>query len=832
MTDWITITIDGKEVQAKKGELLTEAAARAGIKIPVFCSHTKLDPLGACRMCLVEMEGRRGKMLVTACTTPVNEGMTFYYNSDRARDAREGTLELILANHPLDCPICDKGGECDLQDQAMEHGPEKSHYWEPKRHKEKSYPLSDLIMLDQERCVLCWRCIRYLEQWEDKPQLGLFNRGSASVIDKFPGVDLEAYTSGNIIDMCPVGALTNRLSRFQFRPWVLEHTNSICTHCGMGCNLRIDTRDQRVRRNVARTNMAVNDEWICDKGRFANGFVFSEKRLTEPLVRIDGELQPASWEEALARVVAGLKNAAAKYGPDAVGGIGSAKLSNEANYLLGKLMRGLVGSNNVDFREGSALKGERRGIPSLQAAREADLVVLMGVDPSEEMPVLANFLKRAAKRNGAPVIIVHPRRIELAKYDGVFINPAPGEEPQVFNALTKATLQARGETIPAWLAEVEVSDEDKKAAALLLEAKNPFIIYGTDYSWGYGSANIVQSLRNWIAASGHGDNLGFLHIEANAVGAADVGLLPDMLPGHRPLGDDAARAQLGALWQAELPTRPGLGYSGMIASALGRIKALYIMGADPVGEKPSHKKELSALDFLVVQDIFLTETAKLADVVLPAASYAESDGTFTNTERRVQAAPQAAKTVGKSLPDWAILMHIARRYAPDKAAAWATSSVPAIFAEIASVAPQYAGLSWESLGDAGQQWAWEALPSHIELTPVKPLEPAPLEKPFTMRLVTGNLLWDDGNVFAATERMAAMGRKAAWMHPDDAAAIDAFDGDILAIRSRVATVELPLHISSHIKQGCVFIPFSLKDAPVGELMDAYGPRTTVAVYRA
>ncbi len=831
MSDWITITIDGKEVKAKQGELLTEAAARAGIQIPVFCSHPKLDPLGACRMCLVETEGRRGKMLVTACTTPVNDGAVFYYNSPRAKDARSGTMELILANHPLDCPICDKGGECDLQDQAMEHSAGHSHYWEEKRHKDKNHPLSDLIVLDQERCVTCWRCIRYLEQWEDKPQLGLFNRGSATVIDKFPDAELDAYTSGNIVDICPVGALTNRLTRFRYRPWRLEHTDSICTHCGMGCNLRIDTRDFRVRRNVARTNMAVNDEWICDKGRFANGFVFSDQRLTQPLARIDGDLRPVSWSEALDRVVKGLKGIVANHGASSVGGIGSAKLSNEANYLLGKFMRGLVGTNNVDFREGAALKAERRGIPSLQAAREADLIVLMGVDPSEEMPVLANFLKRAAKRGGAPIIIVHPRRIELTKYPGVFFNPAPGEEPPLFDALTKAALQAGDKAAPEWLADAEPTEAMQKAAELLIKAEKPFIIYGADYAWGYGSGSIVQSLTNWIVASGHGDRLGFLHTQANAVGAADMGLLPDSLPGHRPLSDEAARQQLESLWQTSLSAQAGLGYSGMIASALGRIKALYIMGADPVGEKPSYKKELSSLDFLVVQDMFLTDTAQLADVVLPAASYVESSGTFTSTERRVQVAPQAAKAVGDSLPDWTILMHIARRYAPDKADAWRTPSAEAIFAEITQAAPQYADFTWEGLGDSGQQWAWDALPARQEIVPYQASEPVPMDKTFNMHLIVGSLLWDDGNVFAATEQMTNLGHKAAWLHPDDAAALGVFEGDSIAVRSRAASLELPLHLSSAVKQGCVFVPFSLKDAPVGELFDEFGPRTTVAVYR-
>ncbi|NOX62477.1 MAG: NADH-quinone oxidoreductase subunit NuoG [Chloroflexi bacterium] len=836
MSDWITITIDGKEIQAKPGELLVDAAARAGIHIPVFCYHPKLDPLGACRMCLVEAEGRRGKMLITACTTPVADGGVYYYESERAVDARQGTLELILINHPLDCPICDKGGECPLQDQTLEHGPGKSHFWEEKNHKAKHYPLSDLIMLDQERCIVCWRCIRYLEEWEDKPQLGLFHRGGETVIDKFPDGKLDAYTSGSIIDICPVGALTNRLARFSYRPWELEKTPSICTHCGMGCNLRIDSRTHRIRRNVARENAAVNDEWICDKGRFAMGFASHPERLQEPLARINGELRPVSWPEALDRVVRGLKRVVETHGPAAVAAIGSAKLSNEANYLLAKFMRGVVGSNNLDFREGSAVVADPRGIPSLADARDADVIVLMGCDPGEEMPVLANFLKRAVLRGGAKMIIVHPRAIELTQYAAAFINPTIGAESAAFDALTRATLDASDAIIPDWLPEVEeaaqvagISVEDvREAARLLSQAKRPFIVYGVDYAWGYGARNLVTALTNWVVAAGHGERLGFLHSQANALGAADMGMAPDRLPGHRPLSDARARRELEARWQTEIPTQPGLSYGAMMASTPDRIRALYLMGADPVGEKPADAKALAELDFLVVQDMFLTESAKLADVVLPAASYAESRGTFTNTERRVQRAPQAVRTVGKSVADWAILMHLARRYAPDKKDAWDTPSVDAIFAEIAEVVPAYRGMSWENLGESGQQWPRDAVSLSRELRPHSgaAIPPSP-DYPF--RLVVGSLLWDGGTVFAATPQMAGLARQAAWLHPDDAARLGVQEGDAIEIRSRGGSIRTFAHLDPSIKPGSVFAPYSFPAAPVGNLFDDYVPRTSVAI---
>jgi NADH-quinone oxidoreductase chain G len=828
----ITITIDGKEIQAQKGELLTEAAARAGIEIPVFCSHPKLDPLGACRMCLVEAEGPRGRALITACTTPVAPGGVYHYNSPKAIDARQGTLELILINHPLDCPICDKGGECPLQNQTLEHGPGKSHFWEVKTHKGKNYPLSDLVLLDQERCIVCWRCIRYLQEWEDKPQLGLFHRGGETVIDKFPGAELDAYTSGSIIDLCPVGALTNRVARFGYRPWELERTDSICTHCAQGCNLRIDVRDNQVRRHVGRENMAVNDEWICDKGRFAAGVSRHPDRLTQPLMRVDGKLQPASWQEAVQRIASELKRIAHKHGPAAVGAIGSAKVSNEANYLLGKFMRALVGTNNLDFREGAALHAIPSGLPSLAAAKEADLIVLMGCDPSEEAPVLATFLKRAAKRGEAKVVVVHPRAIELTRYPGVFLQPAPGEETALFDALTRATLIAGDETVPDWLAAADPPDFDPaaitEAARLLAEAKRPFIVYGTDFAWGYGSRAIVTALTNWATAAGQGQRLGFLHSQANAQGAGDVGMLPDRLPGRRPLSDPEARARLEALWRTKLPAAPGLSYGGMMAGARDRtLKALYIMGADPAGEKPADAAALKTLDFLVVQDLFLTETAKLADVVLPAASYVESSGAFTNSERRVQIALQAVRPVGKSVADWNILMHIARLYAAGQTAAWDTTSVEAVFAEIVRAVPQYAGMSWENLGNQGQQAPWTL--AETGLQPHEAVDPHPTNADFPFALVTGNQLWDDGTVFAATPQMAGLGHKAAHLHPTDAAGLGLSEGDRVSVRSPAGGIELAIHLDSSLKPGAIFVPFSLASAPVGSLFDRFGPRTNVLV---
>ena len=319
MPEPVTLTIDDKQVTVPAGTLVVDAARALGIEIPVFCSHPKLEPVGVCRMCMVEYVTPRGNRVDVSCTVPVTEGMVVRTDTPAVKAAREGVLGFLLINHPLDCPICDKGGECPLQDQTLQYGPATSKFVEPKVHKAKHYPISDLIMLDQERCVLCWRCVRYMDEWEDKPQLGLFQRGDRTVIDAFPGQPVDAKTSGSVIDICPVGALTDRTARFAYRPWELKKTPSICTLCPVGCNLRLDERVHELRRVVAHENPAVNDVWICDKGRFVHGFVDHAERLKTPLVREDGALRPATWDEALKRVVERMENLVETQGP-ALGG--------------------------------------------------------------------------------------------------------------------------------------------------------------------------------------------------------------------------------------------------------------------------------------------------------------------------------------------------------------------------------------------------------------------------------------------------------------------------------------------------------------------------------
>ncbi|HIQ05448.1 MAG TPA: NADH dehydrogenase (quinone) subunit G [Anaerolineae bacterium] len=884
--DTVTFTIDGKQATVSAGTLLVEAAKAAGVEIPVFCSHPKLDPLGACRMCLVEIETPRGNQLTTACTTPVQDGMVVHYNSETAIKARQATVEFILSNHPLDCPVCDKGGECLLQDTAMAHGAGESHFVEEKAHKDKHHLISDLIMLDQERCVVCWRCIRYLEEWEDRPRLELFQRGGETVVDTFPGRPVDAKTSGNIIDLCPVGALTSRVSRFQYRPWRLEHTNSICTHCSMGCNIRIDSRTHRVRRVVARENMAVNDEWICDKGRFVFGFTNHPERLQQPLIRKDDELQFASWEEALDLVAHRLSTIVGKAGADAIGGLSSTKLSNETAYLFQKLFRSLIGTNNIDHRDGGEVLADPRGLSSisdLRNLREDDAIVLVGMDPSEEQPVLDLFIKRAVRRQGVKLIVLHSRQIELARYGdgrhGTYLIYQPGSEVMLFNGLVRVILKqgwarenvarrfAGWTDLPGWVDDARPEAVQgltgvpynalRRAADMLSNAGRALIFYGPDVVRGPLAGDVAAALTNLALVIGQPDGLAYIGTGANSQGARDVGLLPDHLPGHASVTDAAVRDRLARLWGGELPAQPGLTYHGMLQAAQdGSLKGLYCLGADPASESAIAKAALEKLDFLVVQDLFLTETAKLADVVLPAASAMESSGTFTNLERRVQRALQAVRPVGDARPDWQILTRLAvklhrlqlqdaeRRTKAERRGkkakkggqrrasvprVWSYSTPQSILEEITRAVPAYAGMGWDDLGDAGKQWSVQAVQQRPSFRPAYQ-RVLSSSGGYPLTLITGNLLYDGGTMFRTTKAVGGLiPQPEVWMNPQDARQMGLRAKQMITVASPSGRLRLAVRLDEQVWPGTIFVPRSLPGAPVETLLNGEGSTVRVRI---
>ena len=815
MSDNVTFTINEQEVSVPARTLLVDAARMAGIEIPVFCSHPKLDPVGCCRMCLVEVDGPRGTAMMASCTMPVGEGMVVRTNTEQVHAVQQANLAFILLNHPLDCPICDKGGECPLQDQTMRFGPGISQLIEPKRLAKKHYDISDTIVLDQERCVLCWRCIRYLEEWEDKPQLGLFERGNDTIVDIQAGRPVDAKTGGNIIDLCPVGALTNRVSRFAYRPWEIERTPSVCIHCSVGCNVRLDSRTHQLRRIVGRENMQVNDQWICDKGRFAHAWVSDEKRLDAPLLRKNGKLTPVQWSEALAYVAARLTGVKKQHGAQSIGAIGSGKLSNESNYALQRFFRGVIGTNNIDHRDGGDVAALPAGLPALAELMkpqygpdpQVDTVFLFGLDPSEELPVLDLHLKRAVLRGGAKLIIAHPRKIELTRYDGPYLAYQQGAESALIDSLSRAVQDAGTAS----------GDETVAAAAkLLAESDTTLIIYGPMAARGQDGPAVRRGLMKLAHAAGEGARLAYVGLDGNAQGCRDMGVLPDRLPGHFPLDDADAKIRLETLWACKLSTSRGRTYKKMLDSQ--QMKALFVMGANPADESPDWAANLENLDLLVVSDLLLTATAQKADVVLPALGWSEGDGTFTNLERRVQRAPRAVTNPkSRAAPDWMMLTHLARQMG----AAWPFADARSVTAEISRVVRAYAGLTWDALGDQGIQWDADSVPAatgqHDDES-VSAEDPAAADYPFS--LVTGTVLYDGGTLFRLTEQMQGMAHGATVsLNPTDAAAIGVEAGSPVSVQSEQGSLELTVAVDVQVQSGTAWIPESLPGAPVGALLN-------------
>ncbi len=817
MTDNVSLTINEEVVSVPARTLLVDAARMAGVEIPVFCSHPKLDPVGCCRMCLVEVDGPRGTAMMASCTMPVGDGMVVRTDTEQVRTVQEANLAFILLNHPLDCPICDKGGECPLQDQTMRFGPGISQLIEPKRLAKKHYDISDTIVLDQERCVLCWRCIRYLEEWEDKPQLGLFERGNDTIVDIQDGRPVDAKTSGNIIDLCPVGALTNRVSRFAYRPWEIERTPSVCMHCSVGCNVRLDSRTHQLRRIVGRENMQVNDQWICDKGRFAHAWVNDENRLATPQLRKNGKLVPVQWSEALAYIANRLTGIKERYGADSIGAIGSGKISNESNYALQRFMRAVIGTNNIDHRDGGEVAALPTGLPALVELMkpqygpdpQVDTVMLFGLDPSEELPILDLHLKRAILRGGVKLIIAHARKIELTRYGGPYLAYLPGGESLLVSRLLQTV---QGSALP----DEEPAIQD--AAKLLKESKRLLIVYGPMAARGENGPGVRDGLEQLAQAVGEGARVAYVGLDGNAQGCRDMGVLPDGLPGQFSLDDADARSRLEALWGCELSTFPGYTYKQMLDSQ--EMRALFVNGANPATESPDWSASLEELELLVVTDLLPTETAQKADVVLPAQGWAESDGTYTNLERRVQRAPKAVTDPkSRAAPDWMIFTHLAKQMGTH----WPFSDAHSVTAEVTRAVPAYAGLTWEALGDQGRQWDADSAPisgpsAGRTLDGIS--ETAFGDAEYPLNLVTGTVLYDGGTLFSLTEQMHGMAHGATvTLNPADAAEFGLDAGSAVTVRSEQGNLDLTVVVDAQVQAGCAWIPESLPGAPVGALLN-------------
>jgi NADH-quinone oxidoreductase subunit G len=617
----VTFTVDGKKITAPAGSLLIEACREAGIAVPSFCYYPGLSLCGACRMCLVRLE--KVPKLQTACTTPVAEGMTVTTESDEITQARKATIELLLGNHPLDCPVCDAGGECELQDMTFKYGPPGSLYTEVKQHRDEQQ-WSPVVYFDRPRCILCYRCVRICGEGMDVWALGVQNRGVTSIISPNKGDHLDCEECGMCIDICPVGALTSGAYRYKTRPWEMNHVSTICTHCGDGCKTTLGVRSvddgSQIVRGDNRDKSGINGEFLCIKGRYAFDFANHTDRLTKPLVRqADGKFKEVSWENALAYAGRKLREVRESRGGSAIGVIGSNRTTNEESYLLQKLARTVLGTNNIDHHRTAdysafarAISGQKDRAASLREALTAPAILLLGNDPTEQHPLLAWNLRTNVRHNNARIYVVNHAGIKLERqaHASLLI-------PQDGYASAVRFLAGEDASFPGTL-----TDEAKKFREAVRAETNLLIVFGSEYR-----GQDIDALVNfgiWLAQA----RFICLGDYVNSRGAADMGMLPGLLPGYVPVDKGGAFAEE---YGDALPKTPGLDLVEMFdAAERGDLAALYVVGSNPVARYGIDPEALKNT-FVIVQDMFLTETAQLADVVLPTSNLYEKSGTVTNT---------------------------------------------------------------------------------------------------------------------------------------------------------------------------------------------------------
>jgi NADH-quinone oxidoreductase subunit G len=641
----VNITVDGKKVTAPAGTLLIEACKSVGIEVPSFCYYPGLSLCGACRMCLVKVE--KMPKLQTACTTVITEGMAVTTESDEVRQARKGMVELLLGNHPLDCPVCDAGGECELQDMTFSYGAAESKYIDIKNHRDEQQ-WSPVVYFDRPRCILCYRCVRICGEGMDVWALGVQHRGVSSIIAPNKEDHLECEECGMCIDICPVGALTSGAYRYKTRPWEMKHVGTTCTHCADGCKTTLGVRRAdtgiEIVRGDNRDKSGINGDFLCIKGRYAFDFAHHPDRLKQPLIRQNGSLTPASWEAAFELIGNNFRDICDKEGGRAIGVVGSTRTTNEENYLLQKFARVVVGTNNIDHHRtadfpafAAALRGKPEMTASMRDVFNAPAMLLIGNDPTNQHPLLAWQIRNNVRLHRARLYVVNSQPIKLCR-QAVSFTQVPSE-------MAFAGYLGGNEA----LADSFGAGESWFGVRQKLRAeKNLVIIFGSEI-FGNG----VEALAKF-ASGVPGAKLICLADYANSRGAADMGLYPDLLPGYHRVADVG---KFHEDWGG-VPQKPGLNLPEMVEAAkAGSLKALYVVGANPVEQFTIDPFAFSR-SFVVVQDMFLTQTAEIADVVLPAANAYEKSGTFTNTCGDLQLVKQAGEVTGTK-SDFEMIVRIA-----------------------------------------------------------------------------------------------------------------------------------------------------------------------------
>ncbi len=790
----IQLTIDGREVLATESAMLVDAAKHGDVEIPYFCYEPKLgNPVGACRMCLVEIEGI--PKLQTSCSTPVKDGMVVHTQTERVRHAQNAVVEFLLVNHPLDCPVCDKGGECPLQDITFGWGLGRSRFIEPKRHFQKPLALSPLVAIDRERCILCYRCVRFSQEVAEDYQLIFSERGAHTFVSTHDGHPYVAPFSGNIIELCPVGALTSQPYRFRARPWDIEGAGGVCTLCPSQCNVTFTVRDEKVMRVLARDHAGVDDGWLCDKGRFAYQAIHADQRITAPLVRDGDELREVSWERAL-EVAAGLSRHRGR-----VGALVGGQASNEEGFLLQRLLRDGLDSHDIDSRSGrSPGLGVTRALsaPELQASvtdlEFAHTVLVLGCEPIDESPILDLRLRKGVRRRGVALAIATARPSALDPNARAVLRYPPGGEAAFLTDLEAAL---RGE---------QRSEEIDALAGLLRDGgEDVVILYGERVVAAHGAA--LLAIAEHLGLSKHA-GAGLLEVPAgpNSRGLREAGVLPHAGPGYT----DPAQAGRGADEIAR-------------AAADGALTALYLFQTDPVRDQPDRglwDRALHSAALVVAHASVLTEGLREhANVIFPAESHAEKEGTVVHPDGRLQRLRIAIAHPGQVRAGWSVLVEIARRAGLDLG----VQSSPTAFAQLVAAVPFYEGLTLEQLGGHGVRWpdrpqAAALMAGHqvsVGMAPLPPLAgdthdssraaPSPKPENGSLRLGTYRPIWAGPEVELSPALHYLIPAQQVELSPQDAARLGIAHGESVEVAQNGSRLRATAAVRSGVPSGTTFL---------------------------
>ncbi len=811
----ITLTINEKEVTLDKPLSVLEAARQAGITIPTLCYHEALKPYGGCRLCVVEVE--RMPKLQTACTLMAADGMVVNTESEAISRVRRGILELLLINHPLDCPYCDKAGECELQDLVNKYGPTVGRYKEEKRKVPESHK-DQIFARNMERCVVCTRCVRMCTETQGASAIAIMGRAYHSRMEPFSADSFNCEYCGNCLTVCPVGAILSRLYMHSFRPWQVDkEVETVCSFCGVGCSLVVQVRDDAIKRVIPGIGRGVNKGLLCARGRFGYEYINSQDRLTVPLVRRNGSLEQSTWSEALELVADTLSATRKKEGGSSIAGIASPRCSNEDNYVFQKFMRMACGSNNVDSlsRTGYAaaqkyfeeLLGQGITANMIEGLKNAEVIFVLGGDPSAVNPILGLSIREASRRGAKIFVLGNAKGLE--RYVNYQVVPPVFKEVVLLEELLVSISNVkgvRGEKLDvdqgiraladkySGMMDVEGYRELKYA---LMDSSSTAIVFGMDLvqrSNGHRAIFAVAGLTYLLEA-----RLYLLSEKPNDQGLIDAGCVPEMLPGGRPLDIHDFKSKFEAEWGGRIPDEDGKTLFEIIEGARNRsIKALYIMGDNPVfnlPDGPSVKEALQSLDFLVVQDIFLSETAAMADVVLPALGWTEKSGTYTNLERRIQLQQKAVNAMS-GMEDWKIISEVSSKmgYPMDYA------DTEDIMNEIANVSPLYRDLTYREIKKGNSLWPYHGEPLRGEIHELPPMDDAVRDYDADFYIALERPLFHSGTLSRKAQALIKICPEPLLKINGAAAAkLGVQDGDRVRISTSKGSSEVPVAIDDSIK---------------------------------